>query len=108
MTDDEIDRILTQHQSLVPSAGFAAQVMAAVERAAVEPAPLPFPWWRVVPGLVALCCVFVATLTIGDVPMIVASTLALHAVAGKWIALALTATVAAQLSTRLVGMGTDL
>ena len=44
MTHDEIDRILSQEEELLPSAGFTASVMDAVRREAALPAPIPFPW----------------------------------------------------------------
>jgi hypothetical protein len=52
MSHDEIDRILSHEEELLPSSGFAASVMDAVRREAVLP-PIPFPWKRAMPGLVA-------------------------------------------------------
>jgi len=59
MSHDEIDRILSHEEELLPSSGFAAAVMDAVRREAAVPAPIPFPWKRALPGLV------VAVLTLG-------------------------------------------
>jgi hypothetical protein len=49
MKDDDIDRILRQHDEIVPSSGFAASVMDAVRREASAPPPIPFPWKRALP-----------------------------------------------------------
>ena len=58
---DELDRILAADDSVVPSSGFTARVMAAVDAAATEAPPLPFPWGPFVLG--ALGCVGVAAST---------------------------------------------
>jgi hypothetical protein len=50
MTDD-IDRLLSNDEDIEPSPLFVRSVMAAVERAAAEPPPIPFPWRRGLPGL---------------------------------------------------------
>lgn len=47
-----IDRILSAEEKLVPSSGFAAAVMERVREEAAVPAPIPFPWKRIAPGLV--------------------------------------------------------
>ena len=48
---DDLDRLLSHHDTLVPSSGFAAGVMEAVQNAADEPRPLRFPWWRFAVGV---------------------------------------------------------
>ena len=48
----KLDRILTAEEELVPSSGFVASVMERVREEAAAPAPIPFPWKRVVPGAV--------------------------------------------------------
>lgn len=57
MNDAELDRILSRNLSpereIVPSSGFVTAVMEAVQREAAEPIPIPFPWSRALPGLVA-------------------------------------------------------
>ena len=54
---DELDRILAEDDSLIPSRGFTARVMEAVDAAATEPPPLPFPWARFAIGVGAcLAC----------------------------------------------------
>lgn len=50
---DDLDRMLSSDETLTPSSGFATRVMEAVHDAAVEPPPLPFPWWRFAAGLCA-------------------------------------------------------
>jgi hypothetical protein len=47
-----IDRILAAEEELVPSSGFAAAIRDRVREEAAVPAPIPFPWSRVAPGLV--------------------------------------------------------
>lgn len=49
---DELDRLLSSEDMLEPSSGFVAATMAAVQQAATEPPPLPFPWGRLVGGMV--------------------------------------------------------
>ena len=51
--EDEIDRILSREDEILPSSGFAVSVMDAVRREAAAPPPIPFPWKRALPGLVA-------------------------------------------------------
>jgi hypothetical protein len=53
MQDDALDRILFREPAILPSSGFTACVMAAVVREASAPAPIPFPWRRALPGLIA-------------------------------------------------------
>jgi hypothetical protein len=51
--DDELDRALANEQEILPSSGFASGVMEAVQREASAPPPIPFPWKRALPGIVA-------------------------------------------------------
>jgi hypothetical protein len=51
--NDDIDRVLSNEDSIVPSSGFAASVMEALQRDAETPPPIPFPWKRALPGLVS-------------------------------------------------------
>lgn len=44
---DRLDRALRSEETLTPSAGFTAAVMAEVRREAETPRPLPFPWRQV-------------------------------------------------------------
>jgi len=67
MKHDDIDRILIEDPTLEPSSGFADSIMDAVRREAETPAPLPFPWRRVVPGL-AVCLLAIVAATIAAIP----------------------------------------
>lgn len=49
--ETEIGHILATEEELMPSSGFAASVMERVRQEAALPAPLPFPWKRVLPGI---------------------------------------------------------
>jgi hypothetical protein len=49
---EEIDRILSREEEILPSSGFAVSVMDAVRREAAAPPPIPFPWKRALPGMV--------------------------------------------------------
>lgn len=53
MKADDLDRLLSRDDVIVPSSGFAMAVMDAVLREAATPAPLPFPWKRALPGIIA-------------------------------------------------------
>jgi hypothetical protein len=58
MNDRDLDRALREREEIVPSSGFVAAVMEAVrqEEAASAPIPfppIPFPWKRALPGLMA-------------------------------------------------------
>jgi hypothetical protein len=52
MKHHDLDRILSEEE-ILPSSGFTASVMDAVRREAAAPPPIPFPWKRALPGLVA-------------------------------------------------------
>lgn len=67
MKHDEIDRILSREDEILPSSGFAVSVMDAVRREAAAPPPIPFPWKRAIPGLVAAGVVLVLVLVGGVV-----------------------------------------
>jgi hypothetical protein len=51
--EEEMNRILSREDEILPSSGFAVSVMDAVRREAAAPPPIPFPWKRALPGLVA-------------------------------------------------------
>jgi len=55
---DSIDRILETEEPLLPSSGFLASVMQGVREEAAAPPPIPFPWKRVLPGVVLIAGVF--------------------------------------------------
>lgn len=66
LTDADIARALASgRDSLLPSSGFSASVMAAIAHDASAPAPIPFPWKRALPGFAAIAvalALLVATL----------------------------------------------
>ena len=51
MNDKDLDRVLREREEIVPSSGFVASVMEAVQQEAAAPAPIPFPWKWALPGL---------------------------------------------------------
>ncbi len=53
MTHDEVDRILSRKDEILPSSGFVGSVMDSVRQEAATPPPIPFPWRRAVPGIIA-------------------------------------------------------
>ena len=54
LTDVRMDAALDAREDwILPSSGFAEAVMAAVHRENEAPEPIPFPWRRALPGLVA-------------------------------------------------------
>jgi hypothetical protein len=54
LTDQQLDAALGSEQDhILPSSGFADAVMTAVRQQAAAPAPIPFPWKRALPGIVA-------------------------------------------------------
>ncbi|HEX3662192.1 MAG TPA: hypothetical protein VHU89_12210 [Acidobacteriaceae bacterium] len=58
LTDADIARALaSEHEAILPSSGFAASVMASIAHDASAPAPIPFPWKRAVPGIIAIAAV---------------------------------------------------
>jgi hypothetical protein len=60
--DDDLDRILSEEEEILPSSGFTASVMEAVRREASTPPPIPFPWKRALPGLAAAVLALVLVL----------------------------------------------
>ena len=68
MRDADLDRLLSKEEEILPSSGFAASVMEAVQREAAAPPPIPFPWKRALPGLCAavlmLALVIVASIVL--------------------------------------------
>ncbi len=63
MRDSDLDRILSNEEEILPSSGFAASVMEAVQREAAAPPPIPFPWKRALPGLCVAGITLVALVT---------------------------------------------
>jgi hypothetical protein len=62
---DEIDRALSREDDILPSSGFAASVINAVQREAATPPPIPFPWKRAMPGLVVAVLTLILVLVEG-------------------------------------------
>ena len=54
MRQDDLDRMLSKEQQIIPSSGFVNSVMDSVRREALTPAPIPFPWKRALPGLASV------------------------------------------------------
>jgi hypothetical protein len=51
MRDDDLDRILAAEEKILPSSGFTASFMEALQRETSAPPPIPFPWRRAAPGI---------------------------------------------------------
>ena len=62
MKNHDLDRILAREETILPSSGFAAFVMDAVQREAATPPPIPFPWKRAIPGIAAAAAVLVTAI----------------------------------------------
>jgi hypothetical protein len=52
--ETQIDQILATEEALIPSSGFLASVMERVQEEASAPPPIPFPWARVLPGILVI------------------------------------------------------
>jgi len=63
---DDLDRILSKEQEILPSSGFVTSVMDAVRREAAGPRPIPFPWKRALPGLFAAGLALVSLFATGS------------------------------------------
>src|SRR5438045_1181660 len=63
MRHDDLDRILSSEQEIIPSAAFVDSVMSSVRREAGAPPPIPFPWRRALPGLCAAGIALTSALT---------------------------------------------
>lgn len=57
-TTAAVERILASEERLMPSSGFMSAVMERVREEAAAPAPIPFPWKRIAPGLALLAGTF--------------------------------------------------
>lgn len=67
MEHDELDRLLSEDDRLIPSSGFTAAVMNAVLREGAAPAPLPFPWKRALPGILGGAMTLIGAICAGAV-----------------------------------------
>ena len=47
--NSDLDEIVSRQDEIVPSSGFVASVMEAVQQETAAPAPIPFPWKRALP-----------------------------------------------------------
>lgn len=57
--EDELDRTFSRRDEIIPSSGFAASVMEAVQQESTASQPIPFPWLRALPVFAALAAVLV-------------------------------------------------
>jgi hypothetical protein len=118
MKDDDLDKMISGEEDIVPSSGFVTSVMDAVRCEASTPPPIPFPWKWALPGLAVWTVVIVAFLTAAFVqfgrgamapsavasPTLVTIFEAAKTVGVGWITLALLMSFASvTLSMRLVG-----
>jgi len=113
VSNDDIDRVLSSEDSIVPSSGFTASVMERVRRDAETPPPIPFPWKRALPGLVsgvgALAAFFSLGVTLPGSGAVVSKTVIRVVDMAKdagfgWIAVALVVSlVSVAASLRLAG-----
>ncbi len=51
---NDIDRLLSDEDNVTPSSKFLKSVMEAVEQEAAARRPIEFPWFRALPGIVAM------------------------------------------------------
>lgn len=67
MQADEIDRLLSKDEVIVPSSGFTAAVMRRIEKEVAAPAPIRFAWGPVLAllGIAAVALGIAATVGIG-------------------------------------------
>jgi hypothetical protein len=118
MRQDDLDRMLSGEEDIVPSSGFVSNVMDAVRCEASTPPPIPFPWKWALPGLAAwttllvwFCVAVLAQTSRGGAgSSVVLSARLLTILEGAksiglgWVALALLISFACvKLSMRLIG-----
>lgn len=106
MRDEEIDRILGGEEDVLPSSRFHASVMEAVHREATAPPPIPFPWKRAWPAIVAAALALVGSPVLlvksgaAGPPLLDSLRAAAESVGAPWIALAALATAGSLLLSR--------
>ena len=66
---EDIDRILSEQEEILPSSGFVHAVMDAVRHEAMTPPPIPFPWKRALPGLIVAGLTIVFAFVAGLIPL---------------------------------------
>ena len=121
--ESELEHVLATEEELIPSSGFLASVMERVQEEAARPAPIPFPWKRAVPGILAVAGVvawgavdlirsgvaqpgIAAPSWLALVPPHLSAAAVLPVESAGWVALALGASLASWLlSRRLAGRG---
>lgn len=119
MNQEDLDRMLSRQENIVPSSGFVDGVMNAIECEAATPPPIPFPWKHALPGLAAWLIALVSFIYLAfahfdasstrsalprAAPMLAAIIEGFKAVDGAWIAVALLVSAASVfLSMRMVG-----
>jgi hypothetical protein len=111
MRHDDLDRILSTEENIVPSSRFVNSVMDAVRREAATPPPIPFPWKRAITGLagwaivlVSFAIALVKAPPVAPSPALVAILDRAKETGAPWIALALVLAFASvKLSTRRAG-----
>jgi hypothetical protein len=119
VNQEDLDRMLSRQENIVPSSGFVGRVMEVVECAASTPPPIPFPWKHALPGLAAWLIPLVSFVYLAfahfdasstrsalarTAPMLAAIIEGLKAVDGAWIAVALLVSAASVFfSMRMVG-----
>jgi len=69
MRDADFDRILSKEEQILPSSGFTASVMEAVQREAAAPPPIPFPWKRALPGICA-AGLLIVLIVVASIPLL--------------------------------------
>ena len=112
MRDDDLDRILSRDDDIMPSSGFVSSVMDAVRREAATPPAIPFPWRRAVPGFVAWAVTLVAVVVAAfrwtedpSASAIAGLVEAAASIGAGWIVLALLMSfVSVKLAMRLAGV----
>jgi hypothetical protein len=74
--EDCLDQFFAAEEVVLPSSGFTASVMDAVRAEAAGPPPIPFPWKRAWPGIIAAGAALLAALL---VIVVAISSFRLHA-----------------------------
>ena len=62
MKHDELDDVLGRREDIRPSFGFPDEIMDRVKSEALAPPPIPFPWKRAMPGMIAGAVTLVSAL----------------------------------------------
>jgi hypothetical protein len=119
VNQEDLDRMFSRQENIVPSSGFVGSVMNAIACQASTPPPIPFPWKYALPGFAAWLIALVSFIYLAfahfdasstrsalarTAPMLAAIIEGLKAVDGAWIAVALLVSAASVFfSMRMVG-----